>query len=179
MPCTTASSSGTSDTSDMSALPLLKRPAHIDEFLLYRLHTLTRIATQGVGLMFRRDIGVSRREWRVLAFVGRFPDLNLTRLADLAGLDTVIASRSVTQLVRRGLLVNTRAPANKRVSVLRLTEAGEAVHARAHAAARRYNMEIAACMTDDEARLLETLMNKLEARASELTEREMTRGSDQ
>ncbi len=137
MPCTTASSSGTSDTSDMSALPLLKRPAHIDEFLLYRLHTLTRIATQGVGLMFRRDIGVSRREWRVLAFVGRFPDLNLTRLADLAGLDTVIASRSVTQLVRRGLLVNTRAPANKRVSVLRLTEAGEAVHARAHAAARR------------------------------------------
>ncbi|ACD16459.1 MarR family winged helix-turn-helix transcriptional regulator [Paraburkholderia phytofirmans] len=158
--------------------PRLKHPSHIDEFLLYRLHNLTRVAVQGVGLMFRREIGISRRDWRVLAFVGRFPDLNLTRLAELTGLDTVIASRCVTQLVQRGLLANRRQPANKRVSLLRLTESGEQVYAQAHAAGQQYNIEFAACLNDDEARLLETVMSKLEARAHELNQREIAFGVD-
>src|SRR6185437_14450039 len=121
--------------------PLLKHPSHIDEFLLYRLHNLTRVAVQGVGLMFRREIGISRRDWRVLAFVGQFPDLNLSRLAELTGLDLVLTSRCVTQLVKRGLLANTRLPTNKRVSALRLTETGKAAYEQAHAAGRQYNVE--------------------------------------
>ncbi|WP_233839035.1 MarR family winged helix-turn-helix transcriptional regulator [Paraburkholderia sp. ZP32-5] len=155
--------------------PRLKQPGHIDEFLLYRLHNLTRIAVQGVGLMFRREIGLSRRDWRILAFVGQFPDLSLTRLAELTGLDTVIASRCVTQLVKRGLLANTRLPTNKRVSALRLTEPGKAAYEQAHAAGRQYNVEFAACLSDDEARQLEVLMSKLEGRAQELTRREIER----
>jgi DNA-binding MarR family transcriptional regulator len=157
------------------ATPRLKQPGHIDQFLLYRMHNLTRIAVQGVGLMFRREIGISRRDWRILAFVGQFPDLNLTRLAELTGLDTVIASRCVTQLVRRGLLANTRQPANKRVTALRLTEAGNATYEQARMAGQQYNIEFAACLSDDEARQLETLMEKLEARAQELTKREIER----
>ncbi|MFT4063879.1 MarR family winged helix-turn-helix transcriptional regulator [Paraburkholderia sp.] len=155
--------------------PRLKQPGHIDEFLLYRMHNLTRVAVQGVGLMFRNEIGISRRDWRILAFVGQFPELSLTRLAELTGLDTVIASRCVTQLVKRGLLANTRLPANKRVSALRLTEAGKATYDQAHAAGRQYNVEFAACLTDDEARQLETLMSKLELRAQQLTRREIER----
>lgn len=157
------------------ATPRLKHPGHIDEFLLYRMHNLTRVAVQGVGLMFRRDIGISRRDWRILAFVGQFPELSLTRLAELTGLDTVIASRCVTQLVKRGLLANTRLPTNKRVSALRLTETGKAAYEEAHAAGQQYNVEFTACLTDDEARQLETLMSKLEHRAQELTRREIER----
>ena len=156
-------------------VPPLKQPGHIDQFLLYRMHNLTRVAVQGVGLMFRREIGISRRDWRILAFVGQFPDLNLTRLAELTALDTVIASRCVTQLVRRGLLANTRQPTNKRVSALRLTESGKAVYEQARTAGQQYNVEFAACLSDDEARQLETLMDKLEARAHELTKREIER----
>ncbi|VWC47317.1 MarR family transcriptional regulator [Burkholderia lata] len=128
--------------------------------------------------MFRREIGISRRDWRILAFVGQFPELNLTRLAELTELDTVVASRCVTQLVQRGLLDNTRQPTNKRVSALRLTEPGKVVYEQARMAGRQYNVEFAACLTDEEARQLETLMGKLEARAEELTQRqiELSRG---
>lgn len=155
-----------------AALPALKNPAHIEDFLLYRIHNLARIATQGVGLMFRREIGISRREWRIIAFVGRYPELSLTRLAELAALDTVVTSRAVAQLVKKGLIVNRRLPSNKRIVALALTEAGLAVYERARMAGLRYNVEFMACLTDDEAQQLDALLTRLEARAGELTQRE-------
>ncbi|WP_254609941.1 MarR family winged helix-turn-helix transcriptional regulator [Burkholderia lata] len=168
----------TSSAPPASSTPRLKQPCHIDEFVLYRMYNMTRVAVRGVSLMFRREIGISRRDWRILAFVGQFPELNLTRLAELTELDTVVASRCVTQLVQRGLLDNTRQPTNKRVSALRLTEPGKVVYEQARMAGRQYNVEFAACLTDEEARQLETLMGKLEARAEELTQRqiELSRG---
>jgi DNA-binding MarR family transcriptional regulator len=152
---------------------VLKHPAHIDEFLLYRIHNLARVATQGVGLMFRREIGISRREWRILAFVGRYPDLNLTRLAGLAALDTVVASRCVAQLVKKGLLASSRLPSNKRITVLTLTEAGRITYERAHAGGQQYNVEFIACLSDEEAGTLDALLTRLEQRAQELTRREI------
>ncbi|VWD12757.1 monooxygenase [Burkholderia lata] len=83
----------TSSAPPASSTPRLKQPCHIDEFVLYRMYNMTRVAVRGVSLMFRREIGISRRDWRSLAFVGQFPDLNLTRLAELTELDTVVASR--------------------------------------------------------------------------------------
>lgn len=90
----------------------------------------------------------------------------------------MIVSRRVTQLVQRGLLANRRQPANKRVSLLRLTESGEQVYAQARTAGQRYNTEFAACLTDDEARLLEIVLSKLEARAQELNQREIALNVD-
>ncbi|CAG9269293.1 DNA-binding MarR family transcriptional regulator [Paraburkholderia unamae] len=157
------------------ASPALKNPGHIEEFLLYRIHNLSRIATQGVGLMFRREIGISRREWRIIAFVGRYPELSLTHLAQLAALDTVVTSRAVAQLVKKGLVANRRLPSNKRIVALALTEAGLAVYERARAAGLRYNLEFMDCLSDGEAQQLDALLTRLEARASELTRREAQR----
>jgi DNA-binding MarR family transcriptional regulator len=157
------------------ATSALKRPVHIEDFLLYRIHNLARVATQGVGLMFRREIGISRRDWRILAFVGRYPDLSLTRLAALAALDTVVASRCVAQLVRKGLIANTRLPSNKRLTVLTLTDAGRLTYERARAGGQQYNIEFLACLSDAEADLLDALLTRLEQRAGELTRREIGR----
>jgi DNA-binding MarR family transcriptional regulator len=156
-------------------LDRIKHPDHIDEFLLYRIHKLARVGMRGVGLMFRREVGISRRDWRILAFVGQHPGLNLTKLSELTGLDTVVASRCVAKLVQRGLLASARQRDNKRVLTLHLTDEGEVSYARARAGGRQYNMELAACLSDDEACQLDELLRKLEVRASELTEREMRR----
>jgi DNA-binding MarR family transcriptional regulator len=153
-------------------VPVLKHPEHIEDFLLYRIHNLARLGTQGVGMMFRREIGVSRRDWRILAFVGRHPEVSLTRLAELAALDPVVASRAVAQLVKKGLIANTRLPSNKRIVALTLTEAGRATYERARAAGQQYNVEFMACLSDEEAAQLDALLKRLEARAAELTARE-------
>lgn len=156
---------------------MLKHPGHIDDFLLYRIHKLARLATQGVGLMFRREIGISRRDWRILAFVGQYPELSLTRLAELAALDTVVASRCVAPLVKRGLIANVRLPSNKRITTLTLTEAGRGLYERAWLAGQRYNVEFMACLSDGEADALDALLTRLEARADEMTRREIETGS--
>jgi DNA-binding MarR family transcriptional regulator len=159
--------------------PRIKEPDHIDDFLAYRMHNLTRVAAHGVGLKFRREIDISRRDWRILAFVGQYPGLSLTRLAELTGLDTVVASRCVAQLVGKGLLLNKREGSNKRVLALRLSEAGSDTYVRARACGRAYNVEFASCLSDDEARQLDTLLLKLEAQAQILADRERAISRDE
>ncbi|CAE6866992.1 hypothetical protein R70199_01288 [Paraburkholderia domus] len=160
---------------DPQSIPVLKHPEHIDEFLLYRLHNLARLATQGVGLMFRRELGISRRDWRILAFVGKYPDASLTRLAELAALDMVVASRCVANMVKKGLIAKTRLPENKRVTVLALTEAGRIAYEQARLSGQRYNTEFAACLSDEEAVLLDALLKRMELQAAQLTQREIAR----
>lgn len=160
------------------AVSVLKHPEHIEEFLMYRLHNLSRLATQGVGLMFRREIGISRRDWRILAFVGKYPDLGLTRLAELAALDIVVASRCVAQLVEKGLIAKSRLPSNKRVIVLTLTDAGRVSYEQARVGGQQYNTEFAACLSDQEAGLLDALLERLEQRAEALTRREIEKSGN-
>ncbi|HZZ04316.1 MarR family winged helix-turn-helix transcriptional regulator [Paraburkholderia sp.] len=160
---------------DPRSIPVLKHPEHIDEFLLYRLHNLARVATQGVGLMFRRELGISRRDWRILAFVGKYPDASLTQLAEAAALDMVVASRCVANMVKKGLIAKTRLPENKRVTVLALTEAGRIAYEQARVSGQRYNTEFAACLSDEEALLLDGLLKRMEQQAVQLTQREIAR----
>jgi DNA-binding MarR family transcriptional regulator len=160
---------------DPKPIPVLKHPEHIDEFLLYRLHNLARLATQGVGLMFRRELGISRRDWRILAFVGKYPDASLTQLAESAALDMVVASRCVANMVNKGLIAKTRLPENKRVTVLALTEAGRIAYEQARVSGQRYNTEFAACLSDEEAVLLDGLLKRMEQQAAQLTQREIAR----
>jgi DNA-binding MarR family transcriptional regulator len=161
--------------SDPSLPPVLKHPEHIDEFLLYRLHNLARVAVQGAGLMFRRELGITRRDWRILAFVGKYPDASLTRLAEQAALDMVVASRCVANMVNKGLIAKTRLPENKRVTVLALTEAGRQVYEHARNSGQRYNTEFAACLSDEEAVLLDGLLKRMEQQALLLNQREMAK----
>jgi DNA-binding MarR family transcriptional regulator len=160
---------------DPRSTPVLKHPEHIDEFLLYRLHNLARVATQGVGLMFRRELGISRRDWRILAFVGKYPDTSLSRLAESAALDMVVASRCVANMVNKGLIAKTRLPQNKRLTVLTLTEAGRLAYEQARLSGQRYNAEFAACLSNEEAHLLDGLLKRMEQQAAQLTQREIAR----
>lgn len=161
-----------SRTSDAAAS--LKYPENIDDFLLFRLHKLSRRALYGVGLMLHRDAGISRRDSRILAYMSKHPGVSLTRLAQIAELDPVVTSRCVASLVARGLIAKTRLCSNKRLVVLTLTNSGRATYERARSSGRKYNIDFAACLSDQEAIQLDVLLTKLEGRARELTEREVS-----
>ncbi|TAL53673.1 MAG: MarR family transcriptional regulator [Pandoraea sp.] len=152
---------------------MLKNPGHIEDFLLYRMHNLTRLAVRGVGLMFQREVGISRRDWRILAFVGKAPQVSLTELAAMAGLDMVVTSRCVATLVEAGLIAKVRLASNKRITALTLTEAGRDAYERARLGGQRYNREFTACLSDEEAELFNRLLLKLEQQAKVLTQREI------
>jgi DNA-binding MarR family transcriptional regulator len=164
-------STGTRD----DAAALLKHPETIDDFLLFRLYNLSRLAAHGVDLMLHREAGISKRDSRILAYMSRHPDVSLTQLAQIAGLDPVVTSRCVASLVARGLIAKTRLCSNKRLVVLTLTNLGRATYESARRAGQRYNIGFAACLSDEEATQLDLLLAKLEGQARELTEQEVSK----
>ncbi|WP_324407395.1 MarR family winged helix-turn-helix transcriptional regulator [Bradyrhizobium sp.] len=156
----------------------LKHPEEIDDFLAFRLYNLSKLAARGAGIMFRRALGITRRDWRILAYVGQHPDRSLTELGEIADLDQVVLSRGVAKLVERSLIMKARLSSNKRLLVLRLTVAGQAVYEQARENGKKYNAKFASCLTDQEAELLETLLGKLERRAGDLTNDEIAKGGN-
>ncbi|MBU4610574.1 MarR family transcriptional regulator [Achromobacter sp. GG226] len=155
-----------------------RQPARLDEYLIFHLHASTRAATAGIDVHLRRTVGISRRDWRVLAFLAESPQgQGLTALAASAGLDKVVASRLVASLVDRGLVARTRDVQDGRAVVLRLTTRGEDRHAAARVATTRYNTRLAACLSAEEAEMLEAVLPRLAERARQFWRAERTEPS--
>jgi DNA-binding MarR family transcriptional regulator len=157
------------------AAAFLKHPESLDDFLVFRLWNLSRLAGHRVGLMLHREAGISRRDSRVLAYVSKQPGVSLTQLAQIAGIDPVVTSRCVASLVARGLIAKTRLGSNKRLVVLTLSDKGRAVYERARGCGQKYNIDFAECLSDEEARQLDVLLTRLEGRARDLTKWEISK----
>ncbi|MGE0201919.1 MAG: MarR family winged helix-turn-helix transcriptional regulator [Candidatus Melainabacteria bacterium] len=146
-------------------VPSLKNPKNIEEFLVYRLFRLVGVALRGTDDMYKRKLGISRREWRILAYLDRTPGASLKTLAADSRVDLVVASRLVSAMVDRRLLIKQRDSLNKRMICLRLTELGQEAHGKALSLGAKYNQRLASCLTDEEACSLEALLLKLERQA--------------
>ena len=143
----------------------LQAPARLVDFINYRLYHLSRVAMAASGLHLRASAGVSRREWRMLAFLGEQPGTRLTELAASAGLDKVLASRAVHALMEKGLVCKTAQAADRRAAAFTLTDEGEAVYAAAFGGARDFNCELAGCLDSDEAEVFSRCLDKLHVQA--------------
>lgn len=143
----------------------LQAPGRLVDFVNYRLYHLSRVAMAASGLQLRDAAGVSRREWRVLAFLGEQPGTRLMELAASAGLDKVLASRAVHGLMERGLVRKAAQAADRRAAAFTLTEDGEAVYAAAFERARAFNLELAGCLDADEAAVFSRCLDKLHRQA--------------
>lgn len=143
----------------------LQRPQRLADFINYRVYHLNRIALGAAALHLRARAGVTRREWRMISFLGEQPGTRLTELAASAGLDKVLASRAVHALVERGLVRRETRTQDRRAAAFTLTEEGEAVYRTAFAQARDFNTRLAACLTVEEARVLSRCLDKLQAQA--------------
>ncbi|MCY0857243.1 MarR family winged helix-turn-helix transcriptional regulator [Cupriavidus sp. D39] len=146
----------------------LQHPARLADFLNYRLYHLTRVALQASGHHLRAAAGVSRREWRMLAFLGEQPGTRLTELAQSAGLDKVLASRAVHALMARGLVQRATREQDRRAAAFVLSDEGEVVYQLAFAQAQAFNARLAACLDAEEARVLARCLSRLHVQAEAL-----------
>jgi DNA-binding MarR family transcriptional regulator len=80
-------------------------------------------------------LGLSGREFLVLSFVGAAKDLSQQDLSERLGLDPTLVVGLVDALEERRWMTRTRAPADRRRNVLRLTAAGRTARTRAVRAA--------------------------------------------
>lgn len=89
---------------------------------------LSSIVEDGIGPandIFVARFGWSVRELRVLRLVRAHPDVTFTTLAERTKLDRSLTSRTVTRLMRAGLIERIGDPADARKYALRVTPRGQ------------------------------------------------------
>jgi DNA-binding MarR family transcriptional regulator len=91
-----------------------------------RLIMLVTLIRRTAALTYRRELGLSEVDWRILSQVGEFAPLSLNELADVIGLDRGQLSRGVTRLVQAGLLTRTARRGGPGI-LIGLTPTGEGI----------------------------------------------------
>jgi DNA-binding MarR family transcriptional regulator len=138
----------------------------LEYFLPYRLAVLSTTVSATVARAYDKRFGVSIPEWRVIAVLGRFPGLSAVEVAGRTMMDKVAVSRAVTKLIKNGHIDREFADTDKRRSILNLSEDGKRLHDEIAQLALQFERDLLLGFNEEELDNLNSLMERLLARAS-------------
>ena len=127
----------------------------------HRLHVLQKLTDRVSQQAYLEKTGMPLGEGRCLAAVGAFSPLSVSDLAARANLDKGQASRAAQALLDQGLVSKAASAIDGRGVVLSLTSEGVHVWRRLMKVIRDRNDEIVACLTPDERKMLDALLDRL------------------
>ena len=137
----------------------------LENFMPYRLAVLSNTVSTTVARAYDKRFNVSIPEWRVIAVLGRFPGLSAVEVAERTMLDKVAVSRAVTKLIKKGRIDRVFADADKRRSILNLTEDGRKLHDDIAELALAFETDLLEGLSAEELGQLNNIMERLLARA--------------
>lgn len=137
----------------------------LEDFLPYRLAILSHTVSSVVAHVYDKRFDLTIPEWRVIAIVGRFPGLSAVEVAERTMMDKVAVSRAVTKLIKSGRIDREFADADKRRSILNLSEQGRKVHDEVAPLALKMEQDLLHGLTDSEIHMLNGVIERLLARA--------------
>ncbi|MBA2237498.1 MAG: winged helix-turn-helix transcriptional regulator [Lysobacter sp.] len=147
-------------------IPPAAQPGHAQldlvHFLPYRLSVLSNRVSSAIAREYSERFGLGVTEWRVLAVLGRYPDISANEVAQRTAMDKVAVSRAVAGLVSAGRLLRETDGSDRRRSVLRLSEAGYRIHDEVAPLALAFERRVLAGMDASERTLLFRLLDRLD-----------------
>ncbi|MBZ0223061.1 MAG: MarR family transcriptional regulator [Dokdonella sp.] len=144
-----------------------KPPAlDFDAFLPYRLSVLANTVSQDISSEYEERFGLSVTQWRVMAILGRHPDLTARDVARRTAMDKVAVSRAVAGLEQRELLARTISRHDRREAHLRLTRSGRSIHDQIVPLALKHERRLLERLTAEEQRWLAQVLDRLQPSAS-------------
>ena len=105
--------------------------------------------------------GGSRPMWLVLLSLKSRPTANQRELAAAVGIQDATLTHHLNGMEADGLLTRRRDPANRRVHVVELTEAGDAAFHRLRTVAQHYDTRLRTGLSDSELDTLRALLGRL------------------
>jgi MarR family transcriptional regulator for hemolysin len=108
------------------------------------------------------ESGGSLPIWLVLISLKSQQPGNQRELADAVGIREATLTHHLNTMDTQGLITRRRDPANRRVHLVELTEAGEATFHRLRRAAGGFDQRLRHGITDDDVANLEDLLGRLE-----------------
>jgi len=147
----------------------MKRPVlDLESFLPYRLSVLTNTISGVLAEAYGKRYGLSISEWRVMAILGRFPGSSAGEVAERTAMDKVAVSRAVSRLLEAGRIRRRFADADRRRSILELSDEGWRVYGNITPTILSYESELLSGLSRDEKRQLDRLLSRLAGKAREL-----------
>lgn len=137
----------------------------LEEFLPYRLAVLSHTVSTTIAKVYEKRFGLSIPEWRVIAILGRFPGLSAVEVADRTMMDKVAVSRAVTKLIKNGRIDRQFADADRRRSILNLSEEGRQVHNEVAPLALAFEADLLNGIKEDDYAAFNIVLERLLARA--------------
>jgi MarR family transcriptional regulator for hemolysin len=107
--------------------------------------------------------GGSVPRWLVLISLKSQPVRNQRELAEAVGIREATLTHHLNSMDEEGLITRRRDPANRRVHLVELTEAGEAAFQRMRGAATAFDQRLRSGLSGDDVAQLEALLGRLAA----------------
>jgi MarR family transcriptional regulator for hemolysin len=126
-------------------------------------------AAKAVSQAFEADLaaaGGSGPVWLVLISLKTRPVRNQRELAEAVGIREATLTHHLNAMDAAGLITRRRDPANRRVHVVEITEAGEAAFLRLREAAMTFDRRLRAGLGRDEIAAFERVLDRLRGNAS-------------
>jgi DNA-binding MarR family transcriptional regulator len=133
----------------------------LERFLPYRLSVLSNTVSQAIAEMYGERFHLSVTQWRVLAVVGRYPNLSAVEVAERTKMDKVAVSRAVAELISEGRLDRTVDQKDRRRSVLNLSIEGTRVYDQVAPLALACEARLQSVLSNTERATLERILDKL------------------
>ena len=133
----------------------------LERFLPYRLSVLSNRISQEIAGLYAARFSLNVTEWRLLAVLGRFPDLTATELVERTAMDKVAVSRAVASLLAEGRLIRKVDGADRRRTRLRLSAKGYRIYDQVAPLALAYQQRLLEGLCAEERTQLEALLSRL------------------
>lgn len=151
----------------MPAPPRLAAPAHMDDFLLFRLSRLLATAGTLVIRLCEGQYGITRREWRLMSLLARHEGVLPSQLAELAQLDRTRTSRALSSLVAKKLVHRDPVGSDRRQAQIRLSEAGRQICDHLMPQVKALNAALLQGLSAGEVASLDAMLDRLQSQASQ------------
>ena len=140
----------------------------LEDFLPYRLSITSHTVSTNIARVYEKRFGVSIPEWRVIAVLGRYPGLSAVEVAERTLMDKVAVSRAVTKLIKNGRIDRQFADADRRRSILNLSEQGREVHNEIATLALQFEQELLQDISEDDYATFNAILEQLLGKARQL-----------
>ena len=140
----------------------------LEDFLPYRLSITSHTVSTNIARVYEKRFGVSIPEWRVIAILGRYPGLSAVEVAERTLMDKVAVSRAVTKLIKNGRIDREFADADRRRSILNLSEEGWKVHNEIAPLALQFESELVHDIDKEDYKIFNAILEQLLEKARQL-----------
>ena len=131
-----------------------------DEYLFYLLTQVANRRNRDFAPVLE-VIGLSIAEWRALSVMMRLDGCLMSELAEFTTVDRTTLTRTVDQLVKRGLVGRHASVSDRRQVMVALTAQGHACFKNAVDALKSYNIHILNGLSSSDVRTLRALLQRI------------------